>query len=62
VLKIRKPVVPAIMELRKTAILETWIISGSAKAKSVMKTDMVKPIPPRKPAPMICFQDISLGN
>jgi hypothetical protein len=60
--KIIKPAVPARSELSKTTVLELRIISGSLKAKSLMKIDMVNPIPLKKPAPTICFQDTSLGN
>jgi len=36
------------------AILEKTIISGSLKAKRVIKMDIVKPIPPSIPAPNMC--------
>ena len=38
------------------------MISGSSKASNVMKMDMVKPMPPKNPAPTICLQEISLDN
>jgi len=60
--KIRKPTVPAIIEPSKILIFELWIISGLPKANNVMKMDMVNPMPPRKPAPMICLQNKSPGN
>lgn len=44
------------------AILEKLIISGELKAKSVMKIDIVKPIPPKNPAPKIVLQFKSFGN
>ena len=61
-LKIRKPTVPAAREPSKMLIFELWTISGLPKANNVMKMDMVNPIPPRKPAPMICLHDTSPGN
>ena len=60
--KIREPTVAAAIELRIMLIFELWIISGLPKASSVIKMDIVNPMPPRKPAPIICFQDTSLGN
>ena len=44
------------------AILEKTITSGSLKAKSVMKIDIVKPIPPSIPAPRICAHFKLLGK
>ena len=42
--------------------LEVSMISGLSKASSVMKIDMVKPMPPRNPAPMICLHETLSGR
>ena len=42
--------------------LELLIIILSSKASNVINIDIVKPIPPKKPAPIIIFQFKSLGN
>jgi hypothetical protein len=60
--KMINPAIPATRELSKMLIFEFWMISRFSTATNVMKIDMVNPIPPRKPAPMICFQVTSLGN
>ena len=61
-LKIIKPTAPATSELIKMLIFELWTILGSPKASKVMKMDMVNPMPPKKPAPIMCFQVRSAGN
>ena len=50
----RKPKIPAIREASKMAIFDRLMISGCpTNARLVMKIDIVKPIPPRMPAPSI---------
>ena len=44
----KNPTTPAITEARRMAILELFIIVSSSNARSVMKMDIVKPIPPRQ--------------
>ncbi|MNE69492.1 hypothetical protein D3C80_1652190 [compost metagenome] len=44
------------------AILEKTITSGFLKARTVMKIDIVKPIPPSIPAPKICAHFKFLGS
>lgn len=61
-LKMRKPATPATSELSKMLIFELWTIAALSKAKTVIKIDIVNPIPPKKPAAMICFQSTSSGN
>ncbi len=46
-----KPVIAAMNEAIKMAILEFTISESVSNAKSVMKMDIVKPIPPNIPAP-----------
>ena len=58
----RKPIVPAISEERRIAIFELLTMSVLSKASRVMKIDIVKPIPPKKPAPIIFFHFKSVGN
>ncbi len=53
------PIIPAIKEESKIVNFELLIMVSSSKAKSVMKMDMVKPIPAKKPTPRIDFQLIS---
>lgn len=60
--KIRKPTIAAASEPSKILIFALCMISELSKAKIVTKMDIVNPIPPRKPAPIICFQDTSLGS
>jgi hypothetical protein len=43
-------------------IFALMIFSGSWKAKSEIKIDIVKPMPPKNPIPNICFQETSTGN
>ena len=53
---------PASSEAIKMAILEWLMTSLSSKASRVMKIDMVNPIPPKNPAPIIFFHFRSLGK
>ena len=56
------PVIAATSEETMTAILEASIKCGeSPKANSVIKIDMVNPIPPNMPTPKMCFHSKSLG-
>ena len=48
-----KPIVPAISEAIRIAIFELFTMSALSNTRSVMKIDIVKPIPPKKPAPII---------
>ena len=50
------------MEARSIAILAVEIILASAKARRVMKIDIVNPMPPNKPAPKIVFHFKSAGR
>src|SRR2546430_4449859 len=46
---------PATREANKIAIFEAFMVCGFAeKVRLVMKIDIVKPIPPRIPAPTTC--------
>ncbi len=59
----RKPIVPAVNEASKIAIFEAFIVSKfPTKAKFVIKIDIVKPMPPKSPAPKTCHQFKSSGN
>lgn len=49
-------------EAIKIAIFELFIVSALSNARSVMKIDIVKPIPPKKPAPIIFFHLKSEGR
>ena len=49
-------------EAAKTAILELTTIASSSNASSVIKIDIVKPIPAKKPTPRICFHLRSPGK
>lgn len=44
------------------AIFELFMITVSSKARSVMKIDIVKPIPAKNPAPIMFFHFKSVGN
>ena len=57
-----KPIVPAINDAIRIAIFELFMISILSKASRVIKIDIVKPIPPKKPAPIILFHFKSVGN
>lgn len=56
------PILPASNEATSIAILEVSIISVVSKASSVIKIDMVKPMPPKKPAPRMFFHFRSFGK
>lgn len=59
----RKPPAPAVSEAKRMAIWEALIVSGfPAKARLVMKIDIVKPIPLRTPAPKTFRQFRSGGK
>ena len=53
--------IPAKNEAVRIAIFELVMISSLLNARSVMKIDIVKPIPPKKPAPTIFFHFKSDG-
>ena len=55
------PIVPAINEAIRIAIFELLTTLSLANARSVMKIDMVKPIPPKNPAPIMFFHFKSDG-
>jgi len=57
-----KPMVPATNELIKTAIFEVLITEGISNARIPINIDIVNPIPPRNPTPVILFQLRSEGN
>ena len=56
------PIKPEIKEPINIINFEFVIIWWSSNAKSVTKMDMVKPIPPRNPIPIIFFQFKSSGK
>ena len=53
--------IPAIKEAITIVILAALTISGKLKANKVINTDMVKPIPPKNPAPISKFQSTPRG-
>ena len=55
------PIVPAINEANRIAIFELVTMSSFSNARSVTKIDIVKPMPPKKPAPTIFFHFKSDG-
>ena len=57
-----KPVIAAMKEAIKMAIFEFTISESVSNAKSVMKMDIVKPIPPNIPAPKMFFQCNPFGK
>ena len=57
-----KPIIPAISEEIRITNLALLIIASSSKANKVIKIDIVKPIPAKKPTPIIDFQFRSTGN
>ena len=52
----------AIAEAARMEIFAVLIISKSLKARLAIKMDIVKPIPPKRLTPKICFQLTPLGN
>ena len=44
------------------AIFDCKMSAGLSKASSVMKIDIVNPMPARSPTPKTCFHLISAGN
>ena len=62
VLSHKNPIAPATVEAIKIAIFDWVISSGLSNASRAMKIDIVKPMPPRNPTPIICFQFKSSGN
>lgn len=58
--KITNPITPETKEANKIINLALLMISWFLNANNVMKIDMVKPIPPKTPAPKILFQFNSL--
>jgi hypothetical protein len=57
-----KPDIAAMKEAIKMAIFELTISASLSNAKSVMKMDMVKPIPPNIPAPKMFFHCNPFGK
>ena len=55
------PIIPAINEAIRIAIFELFTMSSLSNARRVTKIDIVKPIPPKKPAPIIFFHFKSDG-
>ena len=53
VFRIKKPIKPESTEAIRTAIFARLNTAGSENANCDTKNDMVKPIPPRKPIPII---------
>ena len=51
-----KPIVPAVNDASKIAIFALFVICESVNARFVIKIDIVKPMPPRTPAPMMCLR------
>ena len=59
----KNPTLPADIDASNMAIFDALINATSpVNAKLVMKIDIVKPMPPRSPAPKTCFQFISAGS
>ena len=62
IFKNTNPKTPAINEESRIINLALFITVSFSKANKVIKIDIVKPIPPKKPTPNTDFQLISLGN
>lgn len=60
--KLINPIIPAIKEESRMMNLALLIIVASSKANKVTKIDIVKPIPPKNPTPIMDFQFKSLGS
>lgn len=60
--KLKKPIIPAVNEESRMMNFALLIIVASSKANKVTKIDIVKPIPPKKPTPIIDFQFKSPGS
>ena len=54
--------IAAIIEAIRMVIFELFCNSKSSKANNVMNMDMVNPMPPKKPTPIIDFQFKSCGS
>ena len=52
----------AIIEAMRMVIFELFCSSKSSKANNVMNMDMVNPMPPKNPIPIIDFQFKSCGS
>ncbi len=53
----KNPNIPAIAEVTMMEIFDSLIVDSSkGKARLVIKIDIVKPIPPKRPAPIRYFQ------
>ena len=59
---VKKPIMPATNELNKIINLALLIIVALSNASSVMKMDMVNPIPPKIPTLKMFFQFRSAGS
>ena len=62
ILKTMVPIRAAATDAPTTANFAESIRVLSSNESAEMKMAMVNPMPPKKPAPMICFADTSLGN
>ena len=60
--KVRKPKSPAVNEESRITNFELLIIVSLSNASSVIKIDIVKPIPAKSPTPKMDFQFRSVGS
>lgn len=60
--RMMNPAIPETREAMSIAIFEILIKTGSVKARSVMKMDIVNPIPPSNPAPSITLHFKPCGS
>lgn len=58
----KKPKTPAVKEAIKITNFELLMIVWSSKARSVIKIDIVNPIPPKSPTPKMDFQLSLFGS
>ena len=61
-LKLINPISPAVNDESKIINFALLIIVSLSKASKVIKIDIVKPIPAKKPTPKIVFHDKSCGS
>ena len=60
--RLKNPMIPATKEESRITNLALLMILWLSKAKRVMKIDMVKPMPPKKPTAINDFQLILEGS
>ena len=60
--KLTNPITPATNDEIKITNFALLIIVSLSKARSVIKIDIVNPMPPKKPTPKIDFQFMSSGS